>query len=78
MPIRASVLQSVKKLPTRPRFWYNKGNGGAFMEQWRKDARREVNAEREKSGKKPIEDDEDDNDLQNPTSGGTTEKTVWC
>jgi len=48
------------------------------MEQWRKDARREVNAEREKSGKKPIEDDEDDNDLQNPTSGGTTEKTVWC
>ena len=38
--------------------------------------RREVNAEREKLGKKPIEDDEDDNDPQNPTGGGTTEKTV--
>ena len=38
--------------------------------------RREVNAERDKLGKKPIEDDEDDNDPQNPTGGGTTEKTV--
>ena len=37
--------------------------------------RREVNAEREKLGKKPIEDDEDDNDPQAP-GGGTTEKTV--
>ena len=37
---------------------------------------REVNAEREKLGKKPIEDDEDDNDSQNPTGGETTEKTV--
>ena len=27
-------------------------------------------------GKKPIEDDEDDNDPQNPTGGGTTERTV--
>ena len=35
--------------------------------------RREVNAEREKLGKKPI-DDEDDNDK--PTGGGTAEKTV--
>lgn len=38
--------------------------------------RREVNAEREKLGKKPIEDDEDDNDPQNSTGGGTVEKTV--
>ena len=38
--------------------------------------RREVNAEREALGKKPIEDDEDDNDPQNPAGGGTTEKTV--
>jgi hypothetical protein len=38
--------------------------------------RREVNAEREKLGKKPIEDDEDDNDPQNPTGGETVEKTV--
>ena len=38
--------------------------------------RREVNAEREKLGKKPIEDDEDDNDPQNPTGGGMIEKTV--
>ena len=37
--------------------------------------RREVNAEREKLGKKPVEDDEDDSDPQNPT-GGTSEKTV--
>ena len=38
--------------------------------------RREVNAEREKLGKKPIEDDEDDNDPQDSTGGGTVEKTV--
>ena len=39
--------------------------------------RREVNEEREALGKKPIEDDGDDNDPQNPTGGGgTTEKTV--
>jgi len=37
-----SLLQSVKKLSKCPRFWYNKENGGAFMEQWRKDARREA------------------------------------
>lgn len=37
--------------------------------------RREVNAEREKLGKKPIEDDEDDNGPQNHGSG-TVEKTV--
>lgn len=35
--------------------------------------RREVNAEREKLGKKPIEDD---NRRQNPTGGGTKERTV--
>ena len=34
--------QSVKKLLICPRFWYNKGNGGVFMEQWRKDARSEA------------------------------------
>ena len=38
--------------------------------------RREVNAERERLGKKLIEDDEDDNEPQNPTGGGTIEKTV--
>ena len=38
--------------------------------------RREVNAEREKLGKKPIEDDEDDNDPQNPDGGEMIEKTV--
>ena len=38
--------------------------------------RREVNAEREKLGKKPIEEDEDDNDPQNPVGGETVEKTV--
>ena len=38
--------------------------------------RREVNAEREKLGKKPIEDDEDDQDPTPPSGGGTTEKTV--
>ena len=38
--------------------------------------RREVNAEREALGKKPIEGDDDDNDPQNPTGGGTTERTV--
>ena len=42
---RVSLLgysfQSVKELPIHPRFWYNKGNGGVIMEQWRKDARKE-------------------------------------
>ena len=38
--------------------------------------RREVNAEREKLGKKPIEDDHDDDNPKPPTGGGTTEKTV--
>ena len=36
---RLPVLQSVKKLPISPRFWYNKGNGGCFygtMEKGRK------------------------------------------
>ena len=37
--------------------------------------RREVNAEREKLGKKPIEDDHDD-DSAPPSGGGTVEKTV--
>ena len=36
------ALQSVKKLPIHPRFWYNKENGGVVMEQWRKDARSEA------------------------------------
>ena len=44
--------------------------------------RREVNAEREKLGKKPIEDD-DNNNPQNPGGGETAEKTEelsmkWC
>ena len=38
--------------------------------------REEVNAEREKLGKKPIEDEKDDNDEDNPQGGGTVEKTV--
>lgn len=39
--------------------------------------RQEVNAEREKLGKKPIEEEEDDeNDPQSPGGGGMTEKTV--
>ena len=38
--------------------------------------RREVNAEREKLGKKPIEEDHDDDNPKPPTGGGTTEKTV--
>ena len=38
--------------------------------------RREVNAEREKLGKKPIEDDHDDDDPKPPSGGKTTEKTV--
>ncbi len=33
--------QPVKKLPKRPCFCYNRGNGGVFMEGWRKDARHE-------------------------------------
>ncbi|MBQ4630225.1 MAG: hypothetical protein IJB70_04480, partial [Clostridia bacterium] len=39
---RVVFSQSVKKLPISPRFWYNKGNGGVIMEQWRKDARSEA------------------------------------
>ena len=38
--------------------------------------RREVNAEREKLGKKPIEDDRDDEDSAPPSGGGPVEKTV--
>ena len=39
--------------------------------------RREVNAEREKLGKKPIEEeDDDDSDPQDPSGGETAEKTV--
>lgn len=38
--------------------------------------RREVNAEREKLGKKPIEDDNDDDTPKPPSGGGTVEKTV--
>ena len=38
--------------------------------------RREVNAEREKLGKKPIEDDHDDDNPKPPSGGGTVEKTV--
>lgn len=38
--------------------------------------RREVNAERGKLGKKPIEDEEDDHNMKPPTGGGTVEKTV--
>ena len=36
-----AAVQSVKKLPKRLRFWYNRGDGGVFMQDWRKDARRE-------------------------------------
>jgi len=39
-----------------------------------KQLREEVNAEREKLGKKPIEDEDDDDD--SPQGGGTVEKTV--
>ena len=35
------AIQSVKKLCKRPCFCYYRGNGGVFMEGWRKDARRE-------------------------------------
>lgn len=38
--------------------------------------REEVNAEREKLGKKPIEDEKDDNDEDDPQGGGTVEKAV--
>ena len=38
--------------------------------------RREVNAERERLGKKPIEDDNDEDNPQSPDGGGTAEKTV--
>ena len=36
------IFQTVKKLSIFPRFWYNKRNGGVVMEQWRKDARNEI------------------------------------
>lgn len=35
-----------------------------------------MNAERAKLGKKPIKDDEDDNDQGGPSGGATVEKTV--
>ena len=35
------LFQPVKKLPKHPCFCYNRGNGGVFMENWRKDARHE-------------------------------------
>lgn len=38
--------------------------------------RREVNEERERLGKKPIEDDDDEDDPQASNDSGTTEKTV--
>ncbi|MGN0346686.1 MAG: IS1182 family transposase [Lachnospiraceae bacterium] len=38
--------------------------------------REEVNAERETLGKKPLEDDRDDDDLDSPSGGETTQKTV--
>lgn len=38
--------------------------------------RREVNAEREKLGKKPVEDEDDGDDYGDPPSGGTVTKTV--
>ena len=36
------IVPYLKKLFKCPRFLYNRGNGGVFMEQWRKDARKEV------------------------------------
>ena len=38
---RPAALQTVKKLPNRPCFCYNRRNGGVFMEDRRRDARRE-------------------------------------
>ncbi len=38
--------------------------------------RKEVNAEREKLGKKPIEDEDDEDNNEPPKGGGTEEKTV--
>lgn len=40
--ILQQTLQLVKKLPMHLRFWYNKRNGGAFIEQWKKDGRKEI------------------------------------
>ncbi len=40
-PLLQQWAQSVKKLPKSSCIWYNKGNGGVIMEDWRKDARRE-------------------------------------
>ena len=36
-----NTVPPVKKLQKRPRFCYNRRNGGVFMEDWRKDARHE-------------------------------------
>ncbi len=38
--------------------------------------RQEINIERERLGKKPIEDDDDDDDDEGPSGGGTVEKTI--
>lgn len=37
-----TLFERVKELPKHPGFWYNKGNGGVVMEQWKKDARKEI------------------------------------
>ena len=41
MPLAWGALQRVKKLSIILRSLYNIGNGGVFMDQWRKDARKE-------------------------------------
>ena len=41
-PFGLSSFERVKELPKHPGFWYNKGNGGVVMEQWKKDARKEI------------------------------------
>ncbi len=55
---------------------FQKGQVAKAAKVYSGQLRREVNAEREKLGKKPIEDDEEDNHSQNPTGGETTERTV--
>ena len=50
-------LESVKKLQKAPRFEYN-GDGrivGVTMAEQKRDSRKEVNAEREKLGKKLVQ-----------------------
>ena len=37
--MRASRFSLSKNWCNIPRFLYNKGNGGGFMEKWKKDAR---------------------------------------